>query len=150
MSWQLVSFVQLGPNLSWGFEPKMNTKITLRPPPPPPKTLRRVLGIAGGQNLVCRLHVGQWTKLQSFNPPWGSLPPPWVQKSFKPSFWTWMLSSVSVLGTLVRPKVFQSWTLKTLVLSTSVISNSRSDFDGLESQVDLLQTSPSTSSWQLR
>ena len=50
-----LNFVQLGPKLSQGFGPKMNTKLTLKPPPTthhhhhhPPKTFRRVLGIGGG------------------------------------------------------------------------------------------------------
>ena len=56
---------------------KLNTKLTLKTTTThPPKTFRRVLGIAGGQNLACMLHVGHWTKPQSFNPSWWSLPPP--------------------------------------------------------------------------
>ena len=52
--------VQLGLNLSWGFGPKVNTKLTLEnhhphhSPPPPPKAFWRVLGKAGGKDLVCR------------------------------------------------------------------------------------------------
>ena len=79
--------VELGPNLSWGFGPKVNTKLTLETTTTThhhtsPKTFRRVLGIAGGQNLVCGLYIGQWTKTQSVNPPWWSPATP----SFKTNF----------------------------------------------------------------
>ena len=85
----------------------MKTKLTLNhlPTHHPPQTFRRVLGIAEGQNLVCRQHIGQQTKSQSFNPLDETLPS--AQKSLEPFFpRTLVLSPISVMDALVRPKVF--------------------------------------------
>ena len=35
---------------------------------PPTKTFKRVLGIIGGQDLVCRLHITQATRSRNFDP----------------------------------------------------------------------------------
>ena len=46
-------FVLLGSNLSGVFGLKLNTKLSLENYNHPSKTFRRVLGIAGDQDLVC-------------------------------------------------------------------------------------------------
>ena len=65
-------FGQLGLSWSWDLGPNVNAKLTLELPQ---KIFQRVLRIA--QDLVCRLLIGQWTKIPSFKPP----PlPTWTQK----------------------------------------------------------------------
>ena len=52
--------------------PKKIRKIFRKSPRPthhPPKTFWRVLGIVGGQDLVCRLPIVQGTSAHSFDPP---------------------------------------------------------------------------------
>ena len=68
---QKVYIVQLGPagQLSSSLGPKQNTIFTVvsttHPPPTHSKTFR-VLSTAGGQDLVCRLHIYWWTIPQSW------------------------------------------------------------------------------------
>ena len=98
-------FVQLGPRP----KPKalaqrwtLNSLSNHHPPPPPPKTFQRVLGIVGGQDLVCSLLIVQATRLHSFDPP--PLQIFWSKRYFWPNF----------LG----PKIFvpkKFWRVKILV-----------------------------------
>ena len=76
----------LGQNQSFG--PKQNTKFGVRTTHPPtthhpPKTLWRVLGIVGGQDLVCRLPIVQGTSAHSFDPPFQIF---WPKNVLDPKF----------------------------------------------------------------
>ena len=57
----------LGQNQSFG--PKQNTKFGVLSTHHPPETFWRVLGIGGGQDLVCGLPIVQGTSAHSFDPP---------------------------------------------------------------------------------
>ena len=64
----------LGRGQNQSFGPKQNTKFgvlsTTHPPTThPPETFWRVLGIGGGQDLVCGLPIVQGTSAHSFDPP---------------------------------------------------------------------------------
>ena len=55
----------------------------------PPKTFWRVLGIVGGQDLVCRLPIVQGTSAHSFDPPPSS-------RHLSPSFFKILVESFIV------------------------------------------------------
>ena len=69
-----ISFVQLGPRPKPKLWPKAEHEIWCRTHPPPTthhhltKTFWRVLGIVGGQDLVCRLPIVMRTCAHGFDP----------------------------------------------------------------------------------